>query len=135
MSSRSIEGQNPLYLPQAKIYLGGCALGPWIRPAWEVPAPYTLDIELTIRRDDMVVWDGQASTAGLRRGIGELAEYLFREDEFPGGVVLSTGTSLVPELPFTLDAGDEIRIRISELGELVNRVVRGKAAAKARIVG
>ena len=135
MSSRSIEGENPLYLPQAKIYLGGCALGPWIRHAWEVPAPYTLDIELTIRRDDMVVWDGQASTAGLRRGIGELAEYLFREDEFPGGVVLSTGTSLVPELPFTLDAGDEIRIRISELGELVNRVVRGKAAAKARIVG
>jgi 2-dehydro-3-deoxy-D-arabinonate dehydratase len=135
MSSRSIEGENPLYLPQAKIYLGGCALGPWIRPAWEVPAPYTLDIELTIRRDDVVVWDGQASTAGLRRGIGELAEYLFREDEFPGGVVLSTGTSLVPDLPFTLDAGDEIRIRISELGELVNRVVRGKAAAMARILG
>jgi 2-dehydro-3-deoxy-D-arabinonate dehydratase len=135
MSSRSIEGENPLYLPQAKIYLGGCALGPWIRPAWEVPAPYTLDMELTIRRDDMVVWDGQASTAGLRRGIGELAEYLFREDEFPGGVVLSTGTSLVPELPFTLDAGDEIRIRISELGELVNRVVRGKAAALARNLG
>jgi 2-dehydro-3-deoxy-D-arabinonate dehydratase len=135
MSSRSIEGENPLYLPQAKIYLGGCALGPWIRPAWEVPAPYTLDMELTIRRDDVVVWDGQASTAGLRRGIGELAEYLFREDEFPGGVVLSTGTSLVPELPFTLDAGDEIRIRISELGELVNHVVRGKAAAMARILG
>jgi 2-dehydro-3-deoxy-D-arabinonate dehydratase len=135
MSSRSIEGENPLYLPQAKIYLGGCALGPGIRPAWEVPAPYTLDIELTIRRDDVVVWEGQASTAGLRRGIGELAEYLFREDEFPGGVVLSTGTSLVPDLPFTLDAGDEIRIRISELGELVNRVVRGKAAAMARILG
>jgi 2-dehydro-3-deoxy-D-arabinonate dehydratase len=135
MSSRSIEGENPLYLPQAKIYLGGCALGPWIRPAWEVPAPYTLDIELTIRRDDVVVWNGQASTAGLRRGIGELAEYLFREDEFPGGVVLSTGTSLVPELPFTLDAGDEILIRISELGDLVNRVVRGKAAAMARILG
>jgi 2-dehydro-3-deoxy-D-arabinonate dehydratase len=131
MSSRSIEGENPLYLPQAKIYLGGCGMGPWIRPAWEVPDPYNLAIEMTIRRDGEVVWDGQASTAGLRRGIGELAEFLFREDEFPGGVVLSTGTSLVPDLPFTLIAGDEIRIRIPEVGELVNRVVRGKAAALA----
>ena len=131
MSSRSIEGENPLYLPQAKIYLGGCAMGPWIRPAWEVPDPYSLAIEMTIRRDGEAVWDGEASTAGLRRGIGELAECLFREDEFPSGVVLSTGTSLVPDLPFTLTAGDEIRIRIPEVGELVNRVVRGKAAALA----
>jgi 2-dehydro-3-deoxy-D-arabinonate dehydratase len=131
MSSRSIEGENPLYLPQAKIYLGGCAMGPWIRPAWEVPDPCSLAIEMSIRRDGEAVWDGEASTAGLRRGIGELAECLFREDEFPGGVVLSTGTSLVPDLPFTLTAGDEIRIRIPEVGELVNRVVRGKAAARA----
>ncbi len=134
MSSRSIEGENPLYLPQAKIYLGGCAMGPWIRPAWQVPDPYSLAIEMTIRRDGQVVWDGEASTAGLRRGIGELAEFLFREDEFPGGVVLSTGTSLVPDLPFTLIAGDEIRISIPEVGELVNRVVRGKAAALAGLL-
>jgi 2-dehydro-3-deoxy-D-arabinonate dehydratase len=128
MSSRSIEGQNPLYLPQAKIYLGGCALGPWIRPAWEVPDPYSLTIEMTITRDGAVAWEGQSSTSGLRRRIDELAEYLFREDEFPAGAVLSTGTSLVPDLPFTLQSGDEIRIHISQIGELVNPVVRGKAA-------
>ena len=131
MSSRSIEGENPLYLPQAKIYLGGCAAGPGIRPAWEVADPYGLTIEMTIRRDGGTAWTGQASTAGLRRTVNELAAFLFREDEFPAGVVLSTGTSLVPDLPFTLQAGDEIRISISELGELVNHVVRGKAALRA----
>jgi 2-dehydro-3-deoxy-D-arabinonate dehydratase len=131
MSSRSIEGQNPLYLPQAKIYLGGCALGPWIRPAWEVPDPYALTIEMTIRRAGTVAWEGTSGTAGLRRRIGELAEFLFREEEFPAGAVLSTGTSLVPDLPFTLQAGDQISIRISEIGELVNTVVRGKTTLTA----
>jgi 2-dehydro-3-deoxy-D-arabinonate dehydratase len=131
MSSRSIEGQNPLYLPQAKIYLGGCALGPWIRPAWEIPDPYALTIGMTIRRGGAVAWEGQSSTSGLRRRVDELAEFLFREDDFPAGAVLSTGTSLVPDLPFTLEAGDEIRIRISEIGELVNPVVRGKNALTA----
>jgi 2-dehydro-3-deoxy-D-arabinonate dehydratase len=131
MSSRSIEGENPLYLPQAKIYLGGCAAGPGIRPAWEVADPYGLTIEMTIRRDGETAWTGQASTAGLRRTVTELASFLFREDEFPAGVLLSTGTSLVPDLPFTLAAGDEIRISISEIGELVNHVVRGKTALRA----
>ena len=128
MSSRSIEGENPLYLPQAKIYLGACALGPWIRPAWEVPDPYALTIELAITRDRAPVWQGSASTSALHRRIDELAAYLFREDHFPYGVVLSTGTSLVPDLPFTLQPGDEIRIAIPEIGELTNPVVRGKAA-------
>jgi 2-dehydro-3-deoxy-D-arabinonate dehydratase len=128
MSSRSIEGQNPLYLPQAKIYLGGCAVGPSIRPAWEVPDPYALAIELAITRDGAVAWQGSASTAALHRRIDELAAWLFREDDFPAGAILSTGTSLVPELPFTLQAGDEVRIRIPGIGELVNPVVRGKAA-------
>jgi 2-dehydro-3-deoxy-D-arabinonate dehydratase len=128
MSSRSIEGQNPLYLPQAKIYLGGCAVGPSIRPAWEVPDPYALAIELAITRDGAVAWQGSASTAALHRRIDELAAWLFRADVFPAGVILSTGTSLVPELPFTLQAGDEVRIRIPGIGELVNPVVRGKAA-------
>jgi 2-dehydro-3-deoxy-D-arabinonate dehydratase len=131
MSSRSIEGENPLYLPQAKIYLGGCAAGPGIRPAWEVPDPYGLTIEMTISRGGGTAWAGQASTAGLRRTVTELAAFLFREDEFPAGVLLSTGTSLVPDLPFTLQAGDEIRIAISEIGELVNHVVRGKTALRA----
>jgi 2-dehydro-3-deoxy-D-arabinonate dehydratase len=131
MSSRSIEGENPLYLPQAKIYLGGCAVGPWIVPAWEVPDPYALTIELTINRDGATAWAGSAGTSALHRKIDELAAYLFREDEFPAGVILSTGTSLVPELPFTLEAGDEVVIRISGIGELVNPVVRGKAALAA----
>jgi len=131
MSSRSIEGENPLYLPQAKIYLGGCAAGPWIVPAWEIPDPYALTIELTIARGGAAVWEGSASTAALHRKIDELAAYLFREDEFPAGAILSTGTSLVPDLPFSLEAGDEVRIRISGIGELVNPVVRGKAARAA----
>jgi 2-dehydro-3-deoxy-D-arabinonate dehydratase len=128
LSSRTIEGQNPLYLPQAKIYLGGCAVGPWIRPAWEIADPYDLTIELAISRDGEVAWQGKASTSGLRRRIPELAEYLFREDDFPAGAILSTGTSLVPDLPFTLQPADEITITISDIGELANPVVRGKAA-------
>jgi 2-dehydro-3-deoxy-D-arabinonate dehydratase len=135
MSSRSIEGQNPLYLPQAKIYLGGCAAGPWIRPAWEIPDPYALTIEMTISRGGSVAWEGSSATSGLRRKIDELASYLFREDDFPAGVVLSTGTSLVPDLPFTLEAGDEVRIKISGIGELVNPVVRGKAAVARALPG
>jgi len=133
MSSRSIEGENPLYLPQAKIYLGGCAVGPWIRPAWEIPDPYALTIGLAISRAGQIAWEGTASTSGLHRRIDELTSYLFREDDFPGGAVLSTGTSLVPDLPFTLQAGDEIRVRISGIGELANPVVRGKAAVAAAV--
>ena len=133
MSSRSIEGENPLYLPQAKTYLGGCAVGPWIRPAWEVPDPYALTIEMTIIRGAAVAWQGSSSTSALHRRIDELASYLLREDEFPAGAVLSTGTSLVPDLPFTLEAGDEIRITISDIGELANPVVRGKAAVAAEL--
>jgi 2-dehydro-3-deoxy-D-arabinonate dehydratase len=132
MSSRSIEGQNPLYLPQAKTYAGSCAVGPWIVPAWEVPDPYALTIELTISRDGEAAWAGAASTSTLHRKIDELAAWLFLENEFPAGVILSTGTSLVPELPFTLETGDEIRITISGIdGTLVNPVVQGRAALQA----
>jgi 2-dehydro-3-deoxy-D-arabinonate dehydratase len=132
MSSRSIEGHNPLYLPQAKTYAGSCAVGPWIVPAWEVPDPYALTIELTISRNGEAAWAGAADTSTLHRKIDELAAWLFRENEFPAGVILSTGTSLVPDLPFTLETGDEIRITISGIdGALVNPVVRGKAALRA----
>ena len=129
MSSRSIEGENPLYLPQAKIYLGGCAVGPWIRPAWEVPDPYALTIELTIARDGAVAWAGQREHRGAApdRSTSWPGTCSARTSSRPGAV-LSTGTSLVPDLPFTLEAGDEVRIRISGIGELVNPVVRGKAA-------
>jgi 2-dehydro-3-deoxy-D-arabinonate dehydratase len=136
MSSRSIEGQNPLYLPQAKTYAGSCAVGPWIVPAWEIPDPYALTIELTISRDNGVAWAGTAATSTLHRKIDELAAWLLRENEFPAGVILSTGTSLVPELPFTLRAGDEVRITISGIdGALVNPVVQGKAALQAALQG
>ena len=128
VSSRTIEGENPLYLPQAKIYLGACALGPVIRPAWEVPDPYRLRIELTIRRDGADIWTGSASTAGLHRRFDELVEYLYRAEVFPDGAVLSTGTSLVPELPFSLADGDIVTIGIGDVGTLVNPVVRGRPA-------
>jgi 2-dehydro-3-deoxy-D-arabinonate dehydratase len=88
-------------------------------------------MQMTITRDGAAAWDGQASTRGLRRTVAELARFLFREDEFPAGVLLSTGTSLVPDLPFSLREGDEIRISIDGIGELVNPVVRGKAALAA----
>lgn len=127
VSSRTIEGENPLYLPQAKVYLGACAVGPVIRPAWEVPDPYDLPVEMTIRRDGDIVWDGTASTSQLNRRIDELVEYLLRADLFPEGAVLSTGTCLVPPAPFTLQPGDVVRIRIDGVGTLTNAVVRGVA--------
>ena len=129
VSSRTIEGENPLYLPQAKVYLGGCAVGPAIRPAWEVSDPYRLGIGLTISRDGTDVWTGSTSTAGLHRTFGELVEYLYRADVFPDGVVLATGTCLVPELPFSLADGDVVTIRIDEVGTLVNPVIRGRPIA------
>jgi 2-dehydro-3-deoxy-D-arabinonate dehydratase len=131
VSSRTIEGENPLYLPQAKIYLGGCALGPAIRPAWEIPDPYRLAIELWIGRDGTDVWTGSASTAGLHRRFGDLVEHLYRADVFPDGAILSTGTSLVPELPFSLADGDVVTIRIDQVGTLVNRVIRGRPGLSA----
>ncbi|MEU0564774.1 fumarylacetoacetate hydrolase family protein [Nonomuraea sp. NPDC005983] len=127
MSSRTIEGENPLYLPQAKIYLGGCAVGPAIRPVWEVADPYALPIRMTIRRDGAVAWSGEAETSQLNRRLDDLAGYLFAADVFPDGAVLATGTCLVPNLPFTLAGGDVVEIEIGEIGTLTNSVVRGLA--------
>ena len=127
VSSRSIEGENPLYLPQAKAYLGACAVGPGITPAWEVPDPRAIPIHLTIERDGEVVWKGEANTGELHRRLPDLVGYLFREDDFPQGVVLATGTSLVPDLPFTLAEGDVVSIELTGLGTLTNPVVVGKA--------
>ncbi|MFC7493594.1 MULTISPECIES: fumarylacetoacetate hydrolase family protein [unclassified Nocardioides] len=128
VSSRSIEGENPLYLPQAKAYLGACSLGPGITPVWEVPDPRAIGIRMTITRAGAVVWDGESTTSELRRDPEELLAYLHRADEFPEGVVLATGTSLVPELPFTLRADDVVSIELAGLGVLANPVVVGKAA-------
>lgn len=127
VSSRSIEGENPLYLPQAKIYAGSCALGPGIVPAWEIADPYALTIRMRIERGGQTCWEGETGTSGLKRRLEELVAYLFREDDFPDGVILCTGTALVPDSPFTLEAGDVVEIEIGPLGRLRNPVVRGKA--------
>jgi 2-dehydro-3-deoxy-D-arabinonate dehydratase len=128
VSSRSIEGDNPLYLPQAKIYARSCALGPGVTPVSDVPDPYALGIRMRILRDGQAGWSGQTSTRELKRRLDELVEYLFREDTFPDGVILCTGTGLVPDTPFTLQAGDSVEIDIDQLGTLSNPVVRGKAS-------
>jgi 2-dehydro-3-deoxy-D-arabinonate dehydratase len=131
VSSRSIEGDNPLYLPQAKVYDGCCALGPGIVPAWEVADAYVLAIRMRIQRGGAPLWQGETSMREFARRLEDLAAYLFREDVFPDGVILSTGTALVPESPFTLEAGDVVEIEIDGLGSLRNPVVRGAAARVA----
>jgi 2-dehydro-3-deoxy-D-arabinonate dehydratase len=131
VSSRTIEGDNPLYLPQAKVYLGACAVGPSVILAADVADPYDLDISLDIMRGGEVAWAGQSSTRLLRRRVDVLSEHLFRADVFPDGVVLSTGTPLVPESAFTLSPGDVVSIRIGELGELRNPTIVGKPPAEA----
>jgi 2-dehydro-3-deoxy-D-arabinonate dehydratase len=130
VSSRSIEGENPLYLPQAKNYLGACALGPMIRPSWEVAEPYALAISLSISRGGAAAWTGAASTAQLHRRYEDLVSYLFHSDVHPEGAVLSTGTCLVPQAPFTLEPGDVVRISVDEVGVLENTVVRGLDALR-----
>src|ERR1700689_1551790 len=125
VSSRSIEGENPLYLPQAKVYLGGCALGPAIRPSWEIADPYNLPIELAIYRDGVIAWQGRASTSALRRKFDELAGFLLRADIYPDGVVLATGTCLVPTAPFSLAGSDVVAVTVGEIGVLTTGVVRG----------
>jgi 2-dehydro-3-deoxy-D-arabinonate dehydratase len=122
VSSRSIEGENPLYLPQAKIYRGSCALGPCIVPVGEAPAAEELEISLTISRDGEAVFTGSTQVALLKRKLPELVSWLYRALDFPVGAVLLTGTSVIPAVEFTLRGGDEVRIAITGLGELVNTV-------------
>lgn len=122
LSSRDIEGANPLYLPQAKVYESACALGPriWLQPgtdAW----PQT-EIRIAIERGDSVAFSGQTSTANLNRTLPTLVDYLGRCQRFPFGVGLFTGTGVVPSDDFTLLAGDVVRITIPPIGELVNTV-------------
>lgn len=127
VSSRSIEGENPLYIPQAKVFAGGCALATGIRPAWEVGDPTKLTIDLVIRRDGAEVFTGTTSTDKLVRKLQDLIDVLFAPNEFPDGVVLATGTGIVPELDFALRSGDVVEISISELGTLTNTVEVGRA--------
>ncbi len=123
VSSRSIEGENPLYLPQAKIYDGSCALGPAIVPAWEFD-PGDKAVELEIRRNGQSVFSGQTRTSAMRRSIPDLIAYVGRHNRFARGVILLTGTGVVPPDNVTLQPGDEVVIRIEGMGELRNPVER-----------
>lgn len=121
MSSRSIEGENPLYLPQAKTYNGCAAIGPCIYVS-EWPFPTESEIHLLINRDGEAVYEGKTNIAQMKRSPEELAEWLFKELSFPYGCFLMTGTGIVPTKDFTLVPGDEIRITIERIGTLTNWV-------------
>jgi 2-dehydro-3-deoxy-D-arabinonate dehydratase len=121
MSSRSIEGDNPLYLPQAKVYTAACALGPAIVPVWFAGAgPF--EIQIRVERAGEVVYSGATSTAALARSFADLVSWLFRALDFPAGVILLTGTGVVPDATFTLRAGDLTVIDIAGIGTLRNPV-------------
>ncbi len=121
MSSRDIEGENPLYLPQAKVYDGCCALGPGILLCSD-PLPEATEVALTIRRENQEVFSGATRLDQMKRQPAELVDYLFRENSFPAGCFLLTGTGVVPPNDFTLQSGDEIRISIEPIGTLENTV-------------
>jgi 2-dehydro-3-deoxy-D-arabinonate dehydratase len=123
MSSRDIEGENPLYLPQAKVYDNCCALGPAILVSYEAPGPDT-EIRLQILRDGALVFDDATMLAAMKRGLNELVRYLYREASFPNGAFLMTGTGIVPPDSFTLAPGDRVDISISGIGTLSNTVER-----------
>ncbi|HTL66689.1 MAG TPA: fumarylacetoacetate hydrolase family protein [Lacunisphaera sp.] len=121
MSSRDIEGENPLYLPQAKVYDRCAALGPCLVITYELPGSATA-IALQIRRAGRVVFAGDTTLASLRRPLATLAEWLFRDNSFPRGSYLMTGTGIIPPDDFTLQPGDEVRITIEPVGTLVNSI-------------
>lgn len=121
MSSRDIEGENPLYLPQAKVYDKSCGLGPCVLVS-PAPLPPETDIRLEIVRVGETIFDDATTLAQLKRTPTELVEFLFRDNSFPVGCFLLTGTGIVPPDSFTLASGDEIRITIGPVGTLVNTV-------------
>jgi 2-dehydro-3-deoxy-D-arabinonate dehydratase len=124
VSSRSIEGENPLYLPQAKVYSRCAALGPAVVMVDELPDVSNLEIQLTIRRDGRQLFQDSTATSQLHRSLSDLMAYLLRDNEFPAGVFLMTGTGIVPPSEFTLQDGDEVTIQVEGIGSLVNPVVR-----------
>jgi 2-dehydro-3-deoxy-D-arabinonate dehydratase len=125
MSSRDIEGENPLYLPQAKVYDACCGLGPWITLRAAMPAPAEISIELLVRREGASVFQGSTSAGEMARSFEDLIGWLGRDNSFPGGAFLLTGTGVVPDSSFTLRAGDLIEITIDGIGTLSNPVVQG----------
>ena len=124
VSSRTIEGENPLYLPQAKVYSRCAGLGPIVVTVDELPDASDLKIQLTIRRDGAELFKDSTATSQMHRKLDDLMTYLARNNEFPAGVFLMTGTGIVPPSEFTLQDGDEVTIHIEHIGSLVNPVVR-----------
>ncbi len=122
VSSRDIEGENPLYLPQAKIYRHACALGPAITLADHSVDDQRLTVRMTIRRGGALVFKGETSTAKIHRSLTELVGYLARYNDFPHGAVLLTGTGIVPDDDFTLEDGDEVAIETEPIGALYTTV-------------
>ena len=122
VSSRSIEGENPLYLPQAKLYRGSCAIGPCLVPVAEAPDPAAMEIALAIERDGTELFADACSVADMKRSLPELVDWLWRGQDLPLGAVLCTGTSIVPPPELALLPGDQVTISISGLGELTNPV-------------
>lgn len=125
MSSRDIEGDNPLYLPQAKVYDQCCGLGPWITLAEAMPAKADITISLKIERSGQVVFEGSTSAEQMARTFEGLIEWLGRDNSFPNGAFLLTGTGVVPDSTFTLAPKDRVSITIAGIGTLVNDVVQG----------
>lgn len=123
VSSRDIEGANPLYLPQAKVYDGSCALSTGVRPAWEVPEPQALAIRVRVLRGGTTLWEDRTSTARMHRRLDDLVGHLRRALTLPDGAVLATGTGVVPDLDLTLLPGDVVEIAVDEVGTLCNPVV------------
>ena len=122
MSSRSIEGQNPLYLPQAKVYDRSCSLGPCVRSADSISDPHGLEMEMQITRDGETLYQDATNTEKMVRTVTELTDYYNKHNCLPELSVLLTGTSLVPDNGFTLKEGDAVDIRIEEIGTLHNTV-------------
>jgi 2-dehydro-3-deoxy-D-arabinonate dehydratase len=125
VSARDIEGANPLYLPQAKVYDGSCALGPCITLAGAMPPRPSIGIRLEIERAGAAIYQGETTVARMARSFEELIDWLGRENRFPDGVILLTGTGIVPPDDFHLEAGDQVRITIDGIGTLANPVVKG----------
>src|SRR5262245_11157209 len=122
MSARDIEGENPLYLPQAKIYRGSCAVGPLVTPVGVMPPLAGVEIKLTITRGGKTAFEGATTLAQMARTAESLASWLFRENEYPHGAVLLTGTGIVPPDEFSLRSGDVVAIAIAGIGVLRNPV-------------
>ena len=131
VSSRSIEAENPLYLPQAKIFTGSCAIGPCLVPVMDPADLRDLVVSLAIVRNETVIFRDSVAFADMRRKPSELIDWLFRCLEFPRGVVLMTGTWIVPRYEFTSKVNDKVIVDVPELGSLVNSVKVWKTKARA----